>query len=200
MNLIFDFDGTICDSLGFVEKILKAHFPEFNDPPITISEFRNTGTKELIKRRKIPKYKIPQIMINSRKELSKYMHKLQTFPDIDDVIRKLSKKHKLGILTTNSKKNVNTFLKKNKLDKYFDFVHSELALYGKHKKLKKVMKKHSLNSDETFYIGDETRDVEAVKETGIKSVAVTWGYEAEKLLQKANPDIIISNPKDLLSL
>jgi HAD superfamily hydrolase (TIGR01549 family) len=200
MNLIFDFDGTICDSFNAVFAVAVNHFPELNDPPITSDEARNLGIKELIKRSNIPKYKIPQIMINSRKELSKYMHKLQTFPNIDDVIRRLSKKHKLGILTTNSKKNVITFLEKNKLNKYFDFVHSELALFGKHKKLIKVMKRHSLNPNETIYIGDETRDVEAAKEVGIKSVAVNWGYEAEKLLQKANPDMIISSPVDLLKL
>lgn len=33
-----------------------------------------------------------------------------------------------------------------------------------------------------MYIGDETRDIEAVKECGIKVVAVTWGYNARQPL------------------
>jgi HAD superfamily hydrolase (TIGR01509 family) len=200
MNLIFDFDGTICDSLSIVEKILKKSFPELNDPPFSTAHVREIGTKELIKRSKLPKHKIPSLLTVGRREMSKYIPKLKSFPHLKTVLKTLSKNHSLSILTTNSVENVQSFLYKNKLDKFFKFIHSELAFLGKHRKLKKVISKYHLDPQQTLYIGDETRDIEAAKKAGIKSVAVTWGYEARKLLKHSNPNVIVSNPRQLLDL
>jgi phosphoglycolate phosphatase len=200
MNLIFDFDGTICDSFGAIEKILKTNFPEIKYSNISTLKARELGIKELIKKSKIPKHKIPKILAVGRREMSKHVPFLITFPEMKSVLEKLSISNTLGILTSNSVKNVNLFLNKNKIDKYFNFVHSEITLFGKHKKLEKLLRKYSLTPEKTYYVGDETRDTEAAKKAGLKSVSVTWGFESEKLLQKSNPDIIINSPKELLNI
>ena len=73
-------------------------------------------------------------------------------------------------------------------------------MFGKDKKLRSAMRKYNLNPKETFYIGDETRDIEAAKKVRIKSVAVTWGFESEKVLKKADPDFIIKSPEEFLAI
>lgn len=203
MNLIFDFDGTICDSYETVLGIANDFLVKHNKPPIRtdeIEEYRNKGLKKIISERKISKLKIAKLIIDGRKKMSKYIPRLRSFDGLPEVLEKLSKKHKLAILTSNSKDNVEVFLKKHNLDKSFDFIHSESDLFGKHKKLKKAISKYSFNSNETYYIGDETRDVEAAKKAGVKSVAVVWGYESKEVLKNANPDLLVSNPKELLRI
>jgi phosphoglycolate phosphatase-like HAD superfamily hydrolase len=49
---------------------------------------------------------------------------------------------------------------------------------------------HKLDPSKVFYIGDETRDIEAAKKAGIKSIAVTWGYNTKAILDNSNPDFL----------
>ncbi|OGM28059.1 hypothetical protein A2962_05585 [Candidatus Woesebacteria bacterium RIFCSPLOWO2_01_FULL_39_61] len=121
------------------------------------------------------------------------------FKGIKDVLKILSRRYNLGILTTNQTRIVEKFVNKHKFN-FFSFVHSEKVVFGTDKCLRKVIAQHGLNSEETYYIGDETRDIEAAKRQRVKTIAVTWGAESKNLLRKANPDIIISEPKELLSL
>src|SRR3989344_3376861 len=167
MNLIFDFDGTICDNFDTVFILATEFLQKEGRTIISANEVRRKGAKKLISESGIPKYKIPKLLLLARKKIAE---------QIPNLIIKLSKKHKLGIITSNSVENVTTFLKNHKLLKYFSFIHSEIDLFGKGKKLKKVISRFSLLPEETIYIGDETRDIEAAKYAKIKSVAVIWGY------------------------
>ena len=49
---------------------------------------------------------------------------------------------------------------------------------------------NNLDSANTYYVGDETRDIEAAKTAGVKSIAVTYGMNTKDVLQKSEPDII----------
>jgi len=200
MNLIFDFDGTICDSLETVVEIVNNQLPKYGKIPATSELVRKLGIKKLILESKIPKTQIPKFIKNSRQKMFEVISSLEIFPELTGVIIELSKLHTLGILTTNSEENARKFLSAHKLLKYFDFVYSELSVFGKHHKLKKILSKYSFATKETYYVGDETRDIEATKKIDIKSVAVTWGYESKSILAKLNPDYLISQPKELLNI
>jgi phosphoglycolate phosphatase len=60
------------------------------------------------------------------------------------------------------------------------------------------MVEYSLASDECVYVGDETRDVEAARKAGMRSAAVTWGFNSRELLEKSRPDFLIDRPGELL--
>ena len=200
MNLIFDFDGTVCDNFDTVFILATEFLQKEGGTMIPANEVRGKGVKKLISESGIPKYKIPRLLLLARKKIAEQIPNLKLFKTLPKVIIKLSKKHKLGIITSNSEENVTTFLKNHKLLQYFGFIHSEIDLFGKGKKLKKVISRFSLLPEETIYIGDETRDIEAAKYAKIKSVAVIWGYESEKLLKGQNPDYIAEKPQDLLKI
>ncbi len=200
MNLIFDFDGTICDSLETVVEIVNSQLSKYGKPPATAKLVRKLGIKKIISESKISKMQIPKLIKYGREKMSEVILSLETFPGLIEVIVELSKLHTLGILTTNSEENARKFLSINNLSKYFSFVHSELNLFGKHKKLKKILSEYSLAPEQTCYVGDETRDIEAAKKVGIKSIAVTWGYESREILSKLEPDMIIEKPEGLLAI
>lgn len=198
MNLIFDFDGTICDSIGsaieVVNKILIANGIE----PTSIEEVRKYGAKGLINVKKIPLRLVPKLVKAYRAENTFNWQSLKPFKGMAPIIKRLSKVHNLGILTTNSQDNVRNFLGNHGLRDLFTFIDSEPDFFGKDKALKKILKKHNLSLKDTYYIGDETRDSEAARKVGIKAVSVTWGAESEESLTKSTPAIIVNNPKDLL--
>ena len=200
MNLIFDFDGTLADTLDMYVAIGNEILKEYGMDPVTKEEVQKKGLKKLIKERGIKLYQIPKLLLYGRKKLKNKVSQIKLFQGIKSVLEDLNDKHKLGILTSNSVENVEKVLKKNNILDLFDLVYSEFNLFGKDKKLKNIIKKYNLPKEQTIYIGDETRDIEAAKRVGIQVLAVEWGYESLELLKEAGPDKIISTPNDLLAL
>jgi phosphoglycolate phosphatase-like HAD superfamily hydrolase len=106
---------------------------------------------------------------------------------------------RLAILTSNSQSNVDAFLSRHNLP-YFEFVSCSSKLFGKGREIRRILRKHKLAPADILYIGDETRDVEAAKETGLTMAAVTWGYNSAEILSAMEPDHLISTPQGLLTL
>lgn len=158
------------------------------------------GAKYLISYLNIPKYKIPFLMQEIKDKLAVKIPLLHPIKGIPDLINNLYKKQvNIGILTSNSKENVELFLFNNKLNK-FSFIYHGSSLFGKDKLLKKMFKEQPINKSETVYVGDEDRDVIASKAIGIKSIAVTWGFNSKKLLLSCKPDFIADYPSDILKI
>jgi len=90
-------------------------------------------------------------------------------------------------------------LNKNNLN-VFDFIYSEGDIFNKADKMKTLLEERKLNPESVFYVGDETRDIEAARAAGIKMIAVSWGFNKEEILKKENPDYLIRKPEELVSL
>ncbi len=202
-TVIFDFDGTIADTWKVIIEILKENQTEWGLPKITkevVEDFRGKGIPELIKKYNIILLKLPFVIPKAKKELSKKITMVRMFKGMKEALQSLKKKgFKLGILTTNSKENVAAFLNHHNIA-IFDFIQSEISLFGKDKGLKKVLENNRLSAKETIYVGDEVRDIEACKEVGVKIIAVTWGFNTKEILKKNNPDYLIDSPKEILKV
>ena len=200
MNYIFDFDGTICDSFDLFISIINKYSVRFNKGKISPNDIRNTGIEALSRKYKLNKFQVILLVYMGRREFVRHISELRVFPNLSRVLRILSKKNTLYIVSSNSKKNIEKFLKKNDLGGVFDFVVGSPSLFQKDIKIKKVIKKYNLKKEETYYIGDEIRDVIAGQKSGVKTIAVSWGYESSKLLHTVNPNMILNDPKELLTL
>jgi phosphoglycolate phosphatase len=106
---------------------------------------------------------------------------------------------RVGILTSNNRDNVDNFLARHP-ELSFDFISTDSGLFSKHVLLERLLATHSLALADTCYVGDEVRDVEAARALGMRAVAVTWGFSSSQLLAACNPDHLIADPGELLSL
>lgn len=194
MLIIFDFDGTICDSLDAYLKVANEEL----GTNFTKAQIRAKGTKQLAKEFGLSKIKMVRYILRARRKIKVLIPKLHTFKGLPQVLDKLRKNNELAIVTSNSKDNVKIFLEKEGMLDYFSEIDDSISYFGKDKKIRKVIKKLKYDADECVYIGDETRDIEAAKKAGIKSVAVTWGDENKSLLAKSRPEHIINTSKELL--
>src|SRR3989344_2171710 len=79
MNFIFDFDGTIADSLRIGVKIVNKLLREENKMPISKNDVRSRGTHYIIK---------------TRTEISKYIGQLRSFDSLPETIKQLSRQNK----------------------------------------------------------------------------------------------------------
>lgn len=102
----------------------------------------------------------------------------------------------LGILTSNTHQNVAQFLEKNELS-FFEFISTGKSVFGKSHLINKIMRQRKVSKNDVCYVCDEIRDIEAAKKPGIKSIAVTWGYNTKDALIKENPDFIVDTPDEL---
>jgi len=201
--LIFDFDGTIADTFHLTVEICKTLADEFKFKKIgdeDIDVLKEKSSKEALKYLKVSPFKIPRILKRAREESQKEIESMEPIKGLKETLPKLKSLVKnIGILTSNSSENVTSFLIKHDMD-FFDFVKTCPKVLGKNRSLKKVMKMNGFKNDDVFYIGDETRDVDAAKKAKIKSIAVTWGYNAEKALRAHEPDHTVSSPEELLEI
>ncbi len=188
-TLIFDFDGTISDSLELMLDIAHqlTHKPQLKNKE-EIERFRDLSLVKAVSELDIPKRMWPILLIKGRKMMAERLIEVKLFPDMPKAIEKF---HKLGfdmyIVSSNSKKTILSILENYKLDKYFINVYGGIGLLGKAKALGFILKQLTLDASKTVYIGDETRDIVAAKKNHLKSIGVTWGFMSKKNLMTEEP-------------
>lgn len=200
--LIFDFDGTIVNNLPQVLGLL---IESLNRKNIDISKYsleylRQTGVKKFMKQINISKLELFSIYLDIKKKIHQNLNDNSPVSGLSAVLPELKKKYMLIVFSSNKPENISNYLQKYHLEKYFSEIVEDSSYFGKHIGLTKIVKKLNLKPRETFYIGDEARDIVAAKKSGLKSVAVTWGFEGDKLLASFSPDFLFTHPNELFKI
>lgn len=202
--IIFDFDGTIADTLEQTRHIYNQLAPEYGLRSVEAHEMdtlRNFSLSDLLSHLEISAFRVPSLLARGTAMLRERIAQIPLIPGIAEILPDLrSNAHIFGILTSNATDNVNLFLDTHGLRSHFTFVSSTSKLTGKAKHLKAIRKTFSLKSSEMLYIGDEIRDVKASHKAGIPCAAVTWGFNSRTSLHAADPTHLIDSPHELLSL
>jgi phosphoglycolate phosphatase len=201
-HVIFDFDGTIADSLNQSLKIGNQLAAKYGFPEITegeVKELKYLPIEERLKRYNIKLYFLPKLLIEFLKIYRNHVGSIDLIYGVDCLLEDLkSSGFKLGIISSNNLDNINKFLSDKQLHT-FDFVYSSKGLFGKHGTINSCLRKFGINKDEVIYIGDELRDIHACKKSGIRIISVTWGFDPPDLLTKGNPDFIANTPFEVLN-
>ena len=202
-TLIFDFDGTIADTLPFtVNNALELNrsLKLLSAEKIDIEKFRSMDLSNYIKSLKIPTLKLLYFVIRLQMKLRSQINSVPTFNDLAETLVALKRQGvKTGIVTSNSKGNVKKFLQSNNLN-YFDFIYTTINYFEKSGLIDKAIRKLKLNKDEVIYIGDEVRDIDAARESNIKVTSVCWGFNTKDVLLKNKPNWWVNKPSDLTEL
>ncbi|MGD1890389.1 MAG: HAD-IA family hydrolase [Cyclobacteriaceae bacterium] len=200
--LVFDFDGTIADTLPHILAISNRLSEDFGYRRVSDEEIemlRGVRSREALKLLKIPLLNIPAIALRMKAELQKEIHLLKPISSMKDVLGELKSSYQLGIVTSNSQSNVERFLEANGM-LFFKFIYSSSSLFGKSSVLRGMLRTNQLLRNETVYIGDETRDIDAAKKSGIDMIAVSWGANTAESLARQRPQHLIHHPDGLLNL
>ena len=203
-TLVFDFDGTIADTLGETRLIFNKLAPDYGIREVAeheLDHLRHLSLKELLDHLEIPKRRVPALIARGTGMMRGNITQLKLIGGMHEVLVELRRHvHSFGILTSNATANVDLFLRTHGLREQFDFISSTSKLTGKAKHLKAIRKTFSLRAEQLLYIGDELRDVKASQKAGIPIAAVTWGFNSRESLAAAEPDYIFDQPADFLQL
>ena len=144
-SLVFDFDGTIADSMQVVIEIYNSILaPAFNIRPIRKDEeelFRSINPKSILQASKISIFRLPVMVLRAHREIGKKIREIRPISNIIEILNELHKSSiTLGVCTSNSIKNVLAFLEEHKMLDLFDFIYSGNHIFCKdyliHKQLK----------------------------------------------------------------
>lgn len=203
-TLVFDFDGTIADTLGETRRIFNVIAPDYGIRQVAeheLDQLRHLSLKDLLDHLDIPKRRVPALISRGTGMMRGNISQLKLIDGMPEVLLELRRHvHSFGILTSNSTANVDLFLRNHGLREQFDFISSTSKLTGKSKHLKAIRKTFSVRPDEMLYIGDELRDVKASQKAGVPIAAVTWGFNSRQALAAAKPDYLFDQPADFLTL
>ena len=200
--VIFDFDGTIADTLDPLLAIANNLAKEYGYPLITaeqLNQFQTLDSRAIIRQSKIPILKLPFLLRRLKSDLNQQITTVQPIEGMPEAIRELKRHdHSLGIVTSNSEPNVSAFLEHHNLLHLFDFVKSGTTIFGKHRIIRRLLKQKNIDIQNTVYVGDETRDIESAKAIDMPIISVSWGFNDHSVLAQYSPNQLIDNPKLLL--
>ncbi|WP_203292047.1 HAD hydrolase-like protein [Maricaulis parjimensis] len=198
--VIFDFDGTLADSLTWFRTELADLVDKHGLPPIDserAEELRGLTPKQIMNELSIPAWKVPFLAADVRARAAENVDKIHLFDGIRAMIEDLSAAGiTLAVVSSNGETAVRAVLGED-LCRHFEIFACGAALFGKASIFRKVMKKAGTTADRTLSIGDEVRDIEAARETHCVAGAVNWGFATEAVLDAQDPDVMFRAPGEI---
>ncbi len=198
-RIIFDFDGTLVDTLAHSIAAFQRIAPRFRlNLDFDLATARSLPTRELFKRMGVRFWTLPRLVRAFQDEVAFEADRWKLFPGIADELHRLTHRGcQLGILSSNREESIRTCLRSNGVEDRFAFIVGYPRFFGKARALRRILKDHRIAPDSALYIGDETRDIQAAHRTRIASAAVIWGFHTEELLSELQPRFLLRNPTEL---
>ena len=150
-TIIFDFDGTLADTLEESRRIYNLLAPDYSLREVTSEELpglRHFSLLELLDHLDIPKRRVPSLISRGTALMRGNITRLPLIPGIGEILPGLRARAKsFGVLTSNAEANVDLFLRAHGLRSHFDFISSTSKLTGKAKHLRAIRKTFSLRGN-----------------------------------------------------
>ena len=199
--VIFDFDGTLSDSgdwfLSVIDQLAR-RFRFRTVAPDQVEMLRHKSSREVIDFLGISRWKMPLIARHLRKLVGRNAHEIELFPGTPDLLERLADTGvKIALVTSKSEANARKILGEEHAAR-IDFYACGSSLFGKAPKFRRVLKKMGIPAAQALAIGDETRDVDAAREVGMRAGSVLWGYASEAVLTALRPDALFRKPQDII--
>lgn len=199
--VIFDFDGTLADTLPWFCSIVnsvadKYHFKRVDMEQI--DELRALSAKEIIQHLEIPTWKLAAIATHVRSLMADHTHRIGLFPGVAEAIYELRELElRIGIVSSNSRHNIARILGAE-LDSAIEWFECGSSLFGKARRIRRLLNNCKVSTERAIYVGDETRDAQAANQLGIDFGGVSWGYNTRDALSAQGPVQMFDEVTDLV--
>lgn len=141
---------------------------------------------------------MPRIALHLRK-LAAAAPPPPLFPGIPDLLHGL---HEMGVTLAVASSNGAAQIARTLgpvLSGLLAHVAADAPLSGKPARFRRILHASAIPAARAIAIGDELRDIEAARATGIAAAAVAWGYARPALLAAAQPAMLFATPADALA-
>lgn len=199
---IFDFDGTLGDTMGWFLDASDAMAERFGYLPIDrgdLDRLRKLSARELMKLQRVSVLKLPMLAAHFQKMMRNDAASIRMFDGVPDMLKAV---HAAGvniaIVSSNSEENIRIVLGPELCGLVSRF-NCGASVFGKATKFRKVLAAMSTRPADTISIGDETRDIDAAREIGMATGAVAWGYTNADALRLYGPTHMFATVQDIIA-
>ena len=151
--IIFDFDGTLADTLSALLRITNRLAPEFGYPQISDEQLANLkylSSWEIIRFSKVALWKLPFLLKRVKEEFPGEVRNVKLFPGVIELLNALKLQgYRLGIVSSNAEENIRTLLKDNQIEHLFEFV-TGASTFGKGKAIGKLIKQYQCSKSDVI--------------------------------------------------
>ncbi|HSU15669.1 HAD hydrolase-like protein [Longimicrobium sp.] len=197
---IFDFDGTLADSFPWFLRVVNeaARVHRFRRiEPGDAEPLRGLDARRIIEHVGLPLWKLPLVARWMRRRMAADIGSIALFPGVDEMLRQLSEDGvRIAIVSSNSPANVRRVLGPENAARVA-FYGCGVSLFGKRRKLRKVLAGSGVAAAEALCIGDEIRDLHAARAEGIAFGAVAWGYTTAAGLAAHHPEMLFTRVDEI---
>ncbi|KRI62543.1 HAD family hydrolase [Acinetobacter pittii] len=194
--IIFDMDGTLVDSFSFFLGALNQLAKKYKFKSVELHEveqYKHLSPKEIMKEMNVSRWKLPWIAKDFIRLMKERDQDVYMFEGMRDHLIELHKRgYTLAIITSNSKENCQNLLGAE-LCELFSHIDGGSSIFGKAKRIKRVLNILNLNKEQAIYVGDQTTDGEAAHKAGIDFAAVGWGYTSAEKLKTIQPKVVLTD-------
>ena len=209
--LIFDFDGTLADTIWAIRAAVNKTMRHYSFPERSYDEVKAAigGGVRVLAERVLPPGNYDEDFIekfiryyNKQYELTVSMTD-RCYPGMHEAVTELvSRGYRLAILSNKPDRFIRELTDNIFTRGEISFAAGQDSLPVKPDPTAPLMiaKKLGATPDECAFIGDSDIDVMTGKNAGMMTVGCTWGYRGEEVLRETGADIIIQNPGELLEI
>ena len=201
-GVIFDFDGTIADSLTAVIQVIQQINNNYEPlTPEVEKSLQNRGLLDVALAMGMPWYKIPYFILWGRAIFRHHVGSVKIHKGMDEVIKTLHKaKVPIYVVSSNREENVRAFLRKYDLEQYFTRVVGSAFIFNKAGTYRKLLEEEELEAKDAWCIGDERVDIRSAHKISARIIAVTWGYNSREALMHKKPEHLVSHARDIVEI
>ncbi|WP_175987255.1 HAD family hydrolase [Bacillus sp. Marseille-Q1617] len=179
--IIFDFDGTLADTLPVCFYAFQSVFKEFDDIEVSSDEIKSMfGPSEtgIIKENLKNSNRDEAIDLYYQKYNEKHGELVMANKEVDDLLQSLKKQgYKLGIVTGKARKSLAISLDHLNMNEVFDVIITgdDVSIPKPHPEgLNQALTLLNVTNEEALFIGDSDADIEAGKKAKVRTVGVQW--------------------------
>ena len=211
--IIFDFDGTLADTLESIKHGINLTMEKFGYPMNTRDDVQahiNHGARNLIKLSIPAEYQSDEAKVDEVYAVYNEMYKKvyleadELYDGVGEAIDKLHKNGiKMSVLSNKQDPMVVGLCEKNlPREAFTEFRGQRVGAPTKPDPTVplEICALMGVKPSECALVGDSNVDMTTAKNAGMLAVGVTWGYRPAEILMEAGADVLADHPLDLLKI
>ncbi|MFM8364263.1 MAG: HAD family hydrolase [Verrucomicrobiota bacterium] len=190
-NVLLDWSGTLADDLAAVLRATNLIFAVYGRDPLDLEEFR---THFRLPFSEFYADLLPEATLEGLEPLyERFFHGLNDTIDLlpgalDFLKFCRATNRRAFLLSTIKTSHFEIQARRNGVTEFFEVAYTEIM--DKREKIREILHTHSLDPEETMFVGDMVHDIETAKHGGVLDVAVLTGFDRIEKLLPSRPTII----------
>ena len=206
--VIFDLDGTICNTLKDLGECTNRALADFDLPPHPIEDYRmivgngvDTQMKRAIGEEKYTKELGDKVKEHFKRYYAQdYLKHTKPYGGMEEALDCL---HEMGLMTAVFSNKPDEFagkLCRELFGERFSMVvgnRPNVPVKPDPSGLQPILKELGLKAEECVYCGDSCVDIDTGKNAGMKTIGAAWGFRGRKELEERGADAVTEQPNEL---